>query len=236
MAAVLACGDGATLSHRATGEHLGLLDGSADPIDVTIPGATRRQQRGIRTHRRDLLAHERDEHRGIPVTAPACTLVDLATVLPPSALEAAVNAADKLDLIDPESLRATLDRAPRRAGVGTLRRLLDRATFALTDSELERRFLPLARGAGLGPPLTQQWIQGFRVDFVWPDLGLVVETDGLRYHRTAAAQARDRLRDQRLAAAGLSCASLTPRSLRTGARRAHPRATAARLGAVRKVA
>ena len=93
------------------------------------------------------------------------------------------------------------------------------------------------RGAGLGPPLTQQWIHGFRVDFVWPDLGLVVETDGLRYHRTAAAQARDRLRDQRLAAAGLTVLRFTHAQVRYEP--AHVKrtlaATAARLRANRKV-
>ena len=82
--------------------------------------------------------------------------------------------------------------------------MLDRRTFRLTDSELERRFLPLARAAGLPVPLTRQRVNGFEVDFFWPDLGLVVETDGLRYHRTPAQQARDRLRDQAHTAAGLT--------------------------------
>jgi very-short-patch-repair endonuclease len=85
-----------------------------------------------------------------------------------------------------------------------LRSALDRQTLVLTDSELERRFLPIAYRAGLGPPQTQAWLNGFRVDFYWPDLGLVVETDGLRYHRTAAQQSRDRVRDQTHTAAGLT--------------------------------
>jgi very-short-patch-repair endonuclease len=85
-----------------------------------------------------------------------------------------------------------------------LRDLLRRDVFALTESELERRFLPIARRAGLPPPRTQAHLNGFRVDFFWPDLGLVVETDGLRYHRTPAQQARDRRRDQVHAAAGLT--------------------------------
>ena len=77
-----------------------------------------------------------------------------------------------------------------------LRRMLDRRTFTLTDSHLERLMLPLIRRAGLGRPETGCLVNGFRVDFYWPDLGLVVETDGLRYHRTPAQQTRDRLRDQ----------------------------------------
>ena len=88
-------------------------------------------------------------------------------------------------------------------GVAALRAVLDCRTFRLTDSELERRFLRLVVGAGLPRLLTQQNVNGFRVDFFWPELGLVVETDGLRYHRTATQQSRDRTRDQRHVAAGL---------------------------------
>jgi very-short-patch-repair endonuclease len=93
--------------------------------------------------------------------------------------------------------------------VAALRELLDRHDITLTDSELERRFLPIARRAGLPPPLTQQDVNGFRVDFYWPELGLVVETDGLRYHRTPAQQAKDRHRDQAHAAAGLTALRFT---------------------------
>ncbi len=93
---------------------------------------------------------------------------------------------------------------PPRPGHPALRTLLDRDTFRLTDSELERRFLALVRTAKLPAPLTRQSVSGFRVDFFWPDLGLVVETDGLRYHRTASQQTRDRVRDQTHTAAGLT--------------------------------
>jgi very-short-patch-repair endonuclease len=131
-------------------------------------------------------------------------LLDVATHLPLGGLESAVNEADKLDLIEPEQLRAELDIRAGQHGVRPLRDLLDRATFALTDSELERRFLEVVRGTGLGLPRTQAQVNGFRVDFYWPSLGLVVETDGLRYHRTPAQQARDRIRDQAHSAAGLT--------------------------------
>jgi very-short-patch-repair endonuclease len=82
--------------------------------------------------------------------------------------------------------------------------MLGARTFRLTDSELERRFLRIVEKARLPRPLTQQNVAGFRVDFFWPDLGLVVETDGLTYHRTPSQQARDRLRDQAHLAAGLT--------------------------------
>jgi very-short-patch-repair endonuclease len=146
---------------------------------------------------------------GIPVTTPICTLIDLATRLGSGPLEAAINEADKLGLTNPDDLRAVLTRLVRRPGVRKMREVLDRRTFTLTESELERRFLPLARAAGLSKPLTGVQVNGFKVDFYWPDLGLVVETDGLRYHRTPVQQAKDRERDQALTAAGLTVLRFT---------------------------
>lgn len=205
MAAVLSCGHDAVLSHGSAAALWRLVVESELRIHVTVPPARDRRQPGITLHRRSTLgAGDVAEQRGIPVTAPTRTLMDLATAAPGSVLEAAVNEADKRDLVTPDELRDELELRKGRPGVRPLRALLDRATFTLTGSELERRFLPIARRAGLGKPLTQQYVCGFRVDFYWPDLGLVVETDGLRYHRTPAQQARDRVRDQAHAAAGLA--------------------------------
>lgn len=132
---------------------------------------------------------------GIPVTSPIQTLIDLSFLLDRRGVERSINEADKYDLVHPPELRAALEERTGEPGVARLRHILDRRTFRLTKEELERRFLPLAREAGLPTPLTGQWVNEFEVDFYWPDLGLVVETDGLRYHRTPAEQARDRLRD-----------------------------------------
>ena len=129
--------------------------------------------------------------------------MDIAPYLQRDRLERAVNEADRMGLIDPERLRQSLESLKGRKGVSKLRTLLDRQTFTLTDSKLERRFKPIARAAGLPGPFTQQWVNGYRVDFFWPDLGLVIETDGLRYHRTPAQQARAHVRDQTHLAAGL---------------------------------
>jgi hypothetical protein len=89
-------------------------------------------------------------------------------------------------------------------GVRVLRRILDRHTFRLSDTELEVLFRPIAAVAGLPAPLTKHVVNGFEVDFYWPNLGLVIETDGWRYHRTPSAQSRDALRDQTHTAAGLT--------------------------------
>jgi len=130
-------------------------------------------------------------------------MVDLAGRLGPITLERMISEADILDLINPPQLRRALADHRGERGVARLRRLLDHRTFRLTRKQLEQRFLPLARRAGLPVPLTKQIVNEFEVDFWWPDLRLVVETDGLRYHRTPAQQAKDRLRDQVHTAAGL---------------------------------
>jgi very-short-patch-repair endonuclease len=213
MAAILSCGPNAVLSHRSAAALWAIRAQRAarrnpsltGTIDLSVPTEVVRRRPGIRLHRRSFRS-TRDVTRrdGIPVTSPALTLIDLATILRPEQLEAAINEADKLSLIDPEHLRVAVDDHAGLDGIATLRKLLDRRTFTLTDSDLERRFLRLVRTAGLPPPRTRQRVNGFQVDFFWPELGLVVETDGLRYHRTPAQQARDRLRDQTHAAAGLT--------------------------------
>lgn len=203
-AAALSCGPDAVLSHGSAAALWGIRDQAAATIDITVPPHVHRRRPGVRLHRHPLDPSERTAKHGIPVTVVERTLLDVGTTIGRRRLEAAINEADKLGLTDPESLRATLDGYAGRPGVAILREVLDRQTFALTDSELERRFLPIARRAGLPLPETGRRLNGFKVDFYWPELGLVVETDGLRYHRTPAQQARDRLRDQAHSAAGLT--------------------------------
>jgi very-short-patch-repair endonuclease len=206
VAAVLACGPGAALSHRAAGALYAICPIANGPIDVSVPGRCVARH-GSKAQRRSWLTADRvSERGGIAVTTAVDTIIDLGTVLSPSDLQGAINEADKRNLIDPETLRAVLDDESLRGrpGVAIVRKLLDRATFTATDSALERRYLPLSRRAGLSEPERQKWVNGYRVDFFYPELGLVVETDGLRYHRTPAQQAVDRLRDQTHVAAGLT--------------------------------
>jgi very-short-patch-repair endonuclease len=200
MAAVLACGPGALLSDFDAGALLGLIRPRPGPIHVVVGAARCPRQPGIRVRRGRRTGGTCD---GIPVTSPVETLIDLAAQLPEDPWEAAVNEADSLDLCTPEDVRAAA-AGTRRRGAAIARRILDGRTFTLTSSTLERLFLAIARRAGLPKPLTRQWVNGWEVDFYWPELGLVVEADSLRYHRTAGRQLRDALRDQAHTVAGVT--------------------------------
>lgn len=216
MSAVLACGSTAMLSHRSAAELMGIGKQKLT-IEVSVRTCSdrRREVEGVRVHRRvGIRDVEVTRVDGIPVTAPVRTLVDLAGISSRGATERLVNEADRLDLVDPETLRAALSAYRGQRGVARLRELLDRRTFRLTRSRLERLFLPLAARVGLPVPLTQELVNGFEVDFYWPELGLVVETDGLQYHRTPAEQARDRLRDQAHTAAGFAQLRFTHEQVR----------------------
>jgi very-short-patch-repair endonuclease len=205
MAALRAGGKSAALSHRSAGALWGIATERRDLIEISVRARRRCSRSGIRARMRPTLpVEDLITLRGIPVTTVVRTMLDLATVLTPRRLERSVNEADKLDLIDPEALRDVLDDHAGEPGVKPLRTLLDRDTFRLSDRELEVLFRPLAASAGLPTPRTKVFVNGFEVDFFWPELGLVVETDGFRYHRTAATQSRDALRDQTHTALGLT--------------------------------
>jgi very-short-patch-repair endonuclease len=215
MAAVLACGPKAVLSYSSAAALWQIGFEEREVIEVSISSPYQRRRPGLRIYRRPSLWPEDVTTRhGIPVTTPIQTLIDLALRLDQRGIERMVNEADKYDLVHPPELREALDERVGEPGVATLRQILDRRTFRLTKEELERRFLPLARKAGLPVPLTGQWVNEFEVDFYWPDLELVVETDGLRYHRTPAEQARDRERDQAHTAAGLTQLRFTHEQVR----------------------
>jgi very-short-patch-repair endonuclease len=204
MAAILACRSTAVLSHRSAAATWGIGRELRGVVEITLRASTGPRRPGLRVYRQPGLKDEEMvlAPTGVPVTNVVRTLIDLAVCLDEPGLDRAIREADRLGLVDPEALRLALCGRPGQKGVRRLRDLLDRRTFRLTDSELERRFLRLVQRAGLKLPLTQQEVDGFRVDFLWPELEIVVETDGLRYHRTPVQQARDLRRDQAHTAAG----------------------------------
>jgi predicted transcriptional regulator of viral defense system len=205
MAAVLACGPGAVLFHRSAAQHLGLRPSSRQAVDVAAPGRTGKGRKGIDVHRASGL-EERDMTKvnGIPCTTVARTLLDLAATIDRTALERAVEQADKLRIFDLAAVVDVTTRAGNRRGAIALRKAL--ATYtpepAFTRSELEKRFLALCRTAGVPLPRTNNVTNADEIDFTWPDRRLMVETDSLRHHGTRAAFERDRRRDQQLTAAG----------------------------------
>lgn len=216
MGAVLSCGSEALLSHRAAAALWGILRPFDDiDVEVVVPYGSGRRRPGIVAHRRSGLepAHRRVVD-GIPVTDVVTTIVDLATCVNDGLLVRAVNQADRRDLIDAEGLRVALDQMPSRPGLGRLKTLLDRQGGAFADSLLELRFLDLVRAGGLSEPELQARVNGYRVDFYWPDLGLVIETDGPRDHRTPAQQSNDRRREHAHMVAGLTTLRFTEAQVR----------------------
>lgn len=207
MAAVLAAGGPgiAALSYSSAAALYGIGVERAAGVEVTRLSEDPIRVKGIKVYRRPGLRPGWFVVReGIPVTSPAQTLIDLAARHDQVTVERCVNEADRLKVIRTDDLREALDAHGGERGVARLRDILDRRTFRYTRSELERAFLPLVRAAGLPLPLTSVYVSGHEVDFYFPALGLVVEADGLTYHRTPSQQAKDRERDQDHTGAGLT--------------------------------
>lgn len=177
MAAVLACGEGAVLSHRSAAELWEILRPTDGPVHVTVPGDAGRVRRsGLRIHRSSSLTPAEATRRDrIPVTRPARTIADLRRSEPESTVRAAVRQAEFLGL-----------------------RLDHPAHSDRTRSELERAFLRLCRRHRLPEPAVNERVGPYVVDFLWRERGLIVETDGYAAHRGAQAFEDDRARDVEL--------------------------------------
>jgi very-short-patch-repair endonuclease len=202
LAAALACGPDAMVSHRSAAWLWRLLSEHMGDPEVTVPRDCRRT--GIRVHLVAALAR-RDVRKlgGIPITSPARTIVDLAAVVSVRDLERALAEAEARRLTRRSELVSLLARLPRRPGVAALRGLLEAdAEPTLTRSEAEERLLALIRAAELPAPDVNVRIGGYEVDFLWRDQKLVVEVDGFRFHSSRTAFERDRRRDAQLEAQG----------------------------------
>jgi very-short-patch-repair endonuclease len=207
LAAVLACGEGAVLSHRSAAAHWGLLETQAALVDVTAPRG-RHGGQGIRLHRsRSLGARDTTTHEGIPITKVPRTLLDLAATVQPHRLERALAQAQRLQLYDHRAITDVLARSNGHRGRTALTHATSREDPKWTRSELEAWFLEVLRDASLPEPLVNFSLTApdhsrFEVDFYWPTHHLIVELDGWDTHRTRAAFEQDRRRDAALTAAG----------------------------------
>lgn len=214
-AAVGACGPRAVLSHADAAAHWGLMPPRGRVIHVSTPVRSGRDpdRSRIRLHRVGTLrAWECAFNEGIPTTSVARTLLDLAPLLRPRAMEDTIAHANRLGLFDLVAARRCLVEHPRQHGAPALRRLLDGLEgvgAADLRSILEVRFVQLCDDHDLPSPQTNVMVAGFMVDFCWPATKLVVETDGFTYHSTPAAFERDRERDQHLTLAGYTVLRFT---------------------------
>jgi very-short-patch-repair endonuclease len=214
MAAVLAAGPGAALSHRSAAALWGIRPSARPVIEVT---AARRARpgRGIQPHRGRLPDDEVTTVVGIPVTTVPRTLLDVAAVLPRHQVERAINEAEVRRLGDPLPLAALLARYPRRRGVAVARAILDdsRIGSTITRSELEERFLAFLIDHRLPRPEVNANIRignrSIECDFAWPGQSLIAELDGQAFHTTTATFERDRARDRALNVAGWRVVRIT---------------------------
>lgn len=211
MAAVLACGSGAVLSHRSAAALHGIRPSARRNIEVTVPGRSPRRRAGIDAHRaRTLTAADVTVVRAIPCTSPARTMLDLADVVPRRALERAFDQAEALALFDLRALEDQLTRNATRAAAHRVRSVLEEHYIGSTPtrSELEEAFLALCRRLRLPKPKVNEWIDlgdgepMIWADFVWREQRVIVETDGRGVHGTHQARERDPRRDQRATVAG----------------------------------
>jgi very-short-patch-repair endonuclease len=218
MAAVLAIGPDAVLSHRSAAALWGMRATGRGRIEVTV-ARNPRTRPTIQVHAAQLPADEVTTEHGIPVTTPARTLLDLAAVLDAGQVERAMNEAEFLRLTDPTSLDDLVDRHRGRPGTRTIRELLKTHNIGatITRSELEARFLRFLDDAVLPRPrmnvslqLEDRWIEA---DCVWPDQRVIAELDGHASHATTAGFERDRARDRALQAAGWRVIRITWRQL-----------------------
>lgn len=217
MAAVLACGPDAVVSHRSAAGLWGVLpqpDPPA-PVEVTVPARSGNRRPGIRARRSaDLPAHEITRLDGVPVTTPARTLRDLSLVVGARDLERAAARLERRGLIGSAGLRGLTALHRGRRGARLLRAAVsDGSGVALTRSAAEERFLDMVRRGGLPRPRTNVVVDGHEVDFLWPREKLVVEVDGFAFHASRRSFESDRRRDAELAAAGMRVVRVTWRQI-----------------------
>jgi very-short-patch-repair endonuclease len=209
MAAVLATGG--VLSHANAAAAWDLRPTASPLIHVTVPTDTGRARRkDLRVHRSITLAGATTTHKGIPITTPARTIIDLARTMTGRPLEHLVDLADQRGLIDFRDLKA--------ANPASLKAVLALYSPAATRSEMEEAFLRLCDDHDIQRPETNSRVEGIEVDFVWRHRRLIVEVDGYRYHRSPTVFETDREKDVTLQLRGWRVMRFTWRQITRRAR------------------
>ena len=221
-AALLSCGHHSIASHWAAVEVLGLAESPPLlPVHVTRPSGNGRGRSGIVVHRSHVAPRDTAGRDGVLCTSAARTIVDLAAVAEPAELERILIAADSLRILNHRRLEELVDARAGRRGVRVLRSLLA-ADPIIVRSDAETEMLFVSRFAGLPEPIVNGIVEGYEVDFHWPELRLVVEVDGWRFHGGRERMNADRERDQRLTLAGWLVRALHPRPDRGRSGRVRP--------------
>ncbi|MBV9415861.1 MAG: type IV toxin-antitoxin system AbiEi family antitoxin domain-containing protein [Solirubrobacterales bacterium] len=211
MAAVLACGPGAVLSHRSAAVLHELRDWGATKIEVTVPRRSARQHDGIKVHRTTTLTDaDVAVENNIPCTSVARTLLDLADVVTHRQLERSFDQAELNEVLDLKEIEDQLARNPTRGAAKAVRKVLDEHYIGktATANENEELLLSITRGLGLPDPETNQYIAlpdggpPIKADFLWRQQRVIVEADSSKWHGTRQRIENDRRRDQRLTVAG----------------------------------
>ncbi|UUY06144.1 DUF559 domain-containing protein [Svornostia abyssi] len=201
LAAMLAAGPGAVLSHAAACHHWRLLRRQPTGLDVTVPTSGGRAQQGFRVHRHPTLRPPDTTTRlGIPVVRPARAILDLAQTARRDITIQAIDEAHVQRLARGPHLHTQVAAYPKHPGAKALREILRTHVGGslLTDTDLEDLFLEICRTHGLPQPATQHRIGRLTVDFAFPASRIAIETDGGKYHGTPAAVRRDHRRDSYL--------------------------------------
>jgi predicted transcriptional regulator of viral defense system len=227
MAAVLACGPDAVLSHRSAAYLWGLVDSWEEPIDVTAPNRRGRSPDGVAAHRDGSLQPiDKTLVHGVPCTTVARTVLDFAGVAQEWEVRRVVAQAEVLRILDKPKLRALLKRSRRRRGVARLRLILDsiHPQTKRTRGELEQLFLQMCAKRDVPEPEVNVWLptpdgKRYQADFLWRGSRLIVEADSRRYHDTDSAFVSDRKRRQQLELAGWRVSQCTWEEVETEPRR-----------------
>ncbi|HXR30117.1 MAG TPA: DUF559 domain-containing protein [Solirubrobacterales bacterium] len=216
MAAVLASGPGAVLSHGSAMELWGMRGSRGDIEVLRHSGGVHRRRPGIRLHQtRSLPENHVTVEQGIPVTTPERALLDMAGRLEAKQQERALVAGDKNGCVHWPKLQGVLRRWRGKRGIGRLRQVAMEVDPRAADtfSPMEVDFLALCREFGLSLPQVNVWVEGFLVDFYWPSQRVVVETDSYEHHANRPAFEDDHERTVRLTVAGYEVHRATWRML-----------------------